>query len=287
MDFFRLPPQVYKEYIQNLSIRLKGKSMKGRLIIFAFLLLLFSSCARYVQWYKCTFTGGEYLSTDCKAACSYKAEIAIYDQFQTVGLFHILWLSAEVREVAIAMRAERLGLSEKQRQELIEKEYLELKDKIVFYMLTPIFPCATLVRSCVDEPASSLYLMIGDKKYSAQSIKIVDIEQEYLCVIGPQLIRYRQPYKVVFDLEIIKKDYKDELKFLPIGLMITSGCFKASCPWILPPSKTFFIEDSKNDKENKADEQALLEKPDPGLDTSTIAEAHNNTVIEKLVIKEN
>lgn len=227
-------------------------------IIFIVMLTLLSSCGRYIQWYKCTFTGGEYLSTICNSTCKYQAEIALYDQFQTIGLFHILWLNQEVRDVFINMRTERLGFSKQQKKERAHREYKELKKYIAFYILTPLFPCSTLVRSCRDEPAWSAYLKIEDQTYTPDSFKICDIDPEYLCIIGAKLIKYRRPYKIIFDLEKIQEDHKKNLGLMPIEFMITAGCFKASCPWVLPPSTTFFM----------AHEEEMLSKSDNKYDNA-------------------
>ncbi len=166
------------------------------------LLFILSGCGkRFEKWGKETFKQADEVkvNTPIEVARKNVKTLRLYDEFATLGIFDVMWLSDDVRRAYVMLYTTKQGLDAPTSQSL-ERRELAINDHLIsFYVLAyqPYEPKLQLLGN--TESNWSIYLKIGDKKYPTSSIKVVDISPEYRAFFGKRFNRYQTPYQVSFD----------------------------------------------------------------------------------------
>lgn len=203
-----------------------------KLIILSFIILL-TGCNRYINWYNCTFTGGKKSCYNCSIACPYKKSMAIYDQFQTIALFDVLWLHDIVRTLYTDLYAARHCLNCCEKQELLGQQLKLNQDYISFYVLMPCSDEDLLPTCCGSITPWAVCLKVDGQCYQPAETKVIcNFPDEYLCIFDKRTIRYRNPYLISFNLcdnngnKIINSCTKS------IEFVISSSKYRTCATWI-------------------------------------------------------
>lgn len=222
-----------------------------KLFLFTGLILFLPSCVQYFDWYKCTFTGGQrnlnVNLASLQQACPYLCSMAIYHQFQTIGLFNALWLTRDSISAYAQLRANRLGLSCAEQNIIIQKKLEKIKNKLVFYILMPKLSKRSLIKLDDYSFPWAVYLNVSTNgycnAYQPTCIKkVYNLAPEYRFIFRSNFgdnfgdnqnraIRYRDIYKVEFELcpEVLN------LLNPEVALVISSVEYKTNCcSWDLP-----------------------------------------------------
>lgn len=105
----------------------------------------------------------------------------VYDQLSTLGIFHAMWLSDEVRCAYVNLVAQKYSGSDKEASLTRERE--QTKRFISFYLLAS-YPDECGDRLDQSNSAWIMFLKIGDFAYKPKSIKKVDLPCEYQLFFG-------------------------------------------------------------------------------------------------------
>lgn len=163
--------------------------------------LLLTGCSRYVCWVEDVFNEGQPTADYKYITQCYVRSIRVYDQFATLGLFDVLWLSDEVRTAYAKIYACKIGLSEDRYQIFVRRQLEENNHYLSFYVLGSIPSCEGKDHSILGTKDSvwSIVLFIDGKRYTPREIKTVDLTPEYMRFFGKTFTHFKTPYIVTFD----------------------------------------------------------------------------------------
>lgn len=194
--------------------------MKLKRAIFLALMLVVTGCGHYVKWITCAFTGSSTAEITAATVLPFICSKRIYQQFRTVAIFDVLWLSKEVLQARADLYAARRGLGENQ-IEIIQD------DTLSFYVLMSRADFGIPATIDTVYPPWTVTLCINGKSYEPAYLKAVDLEPEYICMLNVCLLKFRRPFLVKFDTAL--QDLTPATEF--IELTIAGVCFKTSCTW--------------------------------------------------------
>lgn len=174
--------------------------MKSRVaaVIISIVLLVSTGCSRIVRWGKCTFAQAARLCIDISPACAYVRTIRQYDQFNTVALFDVLWLSDTVREIYSALYAAEHCRSPEQTAQFLRRQLQENDHFISFYVLMPQNKESALTYNG-QRGIWSVCLVVNGVSYAPREIKVIDLAPEYRIIFGNRYNNFKVPYLVQFD----------------------------------------------------------------------------------------
>ncbi len=160
------------------------------------LLLLLPGCGgNIVDWGKETFHQGSVYSTSQREVVNdYIRSLRMYDEFTTLGIFDVMWLSDEVRTVYAQVYATMLGKDDDAQKTFLRRQLKANEHYISFYVLSTQYVLLTA------KPTTwAVYLEIDGKKYLPFEIKAVELPIEYTTFFGPLLTKHKHPYEIRFD----------------------------------------------------------------------------------------
>ncbi|HBY06211.1 MAG: hypothetical protein UV38_C0002G0031 [candidate division TM6 bacterium GW2011_GWE2_42_60] len=172
-----------------------------RFLFFLSLLMIFPSCTRYVCWVKKTFRQTE-LCEACgaKEARAYVREEPVYDYFNTIDHFYVLWISPRVFEVHEGLMEGCISvcsLSEggaKKCQEFADQTTHETK---------------YLVLMSGVKKDWSFTLIVDDQHYPATKVVGTEIDRGYRGIFSEKTTHYpRNVYEVFFPVSVAGKTHK-------------------------------------------------------------------------------
>jgi hypothetical protein len=196
-------------------------------------LLALPSCVRYNGFVKCTFMSRElaFMSYDCKQVRPFMCTWPLYDYFRTVSLIDVLWLTEPVRLTYSDLYAQRTGLTCQEKKELIDKEFLELKKSIAFYVLITATDYDMIATPTNKLPPWSVHLAIDGKCYQPYHVKKVDLAPEYKYMFGECASRYRQAYHILFNARDEEYNSLITPATCTVALTVSSLRYRISCSW--------------------------------------------------------
>ncbi len=162
--------------------------------------LLLTGCSRYICWVEDVFNQGQLTPDYTQFTKCYVRSLRIYDQFTTLGLFDILWLSDEVRSYYAKIYACKVGLSKDRYQLFLRRQLEENNHYISFYVLASIPGCEGGGGAILGNTNGvwSIILFINDRPYVPVDIKMVDLVPEYMRFFGNTFTYFKTPYLVTF-----------------------------------------------------------------------------------------
>ncbi|MBI2774827.1 hypothetical protein HYX58_02385 [Candidatus Dependentiae bacterium] len=172
-------------------------AIMARAVIFLFVFLL-SSC-RYSRWAMEQLPQAGTINYETKLVARYIRSLHLYDQFDTIGHFDILWLSDDVRCQYASLHARRNGsyaenAIEFERRQLEENNYF-----ISFYLLVSASD-SCIVDSITDNSSFSVFMKIDDELYHPIQVKHLDeLPSEYALFFGLRFNKFKQIFLIKFD----------------------------------------------------------------------------------------
>ncbi len=157
-----------------------------------------SGCSRILRWGKYTFCQAHTISVDISPAYAYVRTLRLYDQFNTVAIADVIWLSDTVRTVYADLYSCQRCKSPEHRQAFLRRQLQENNHFITFYVLmpkdsVPSFSFGTTFGIW------SVTLVINGTCFSPREVKAVDLAPEYQRIFGNRYNRYKSAYLIQFD----------------------------------------------------------------------------------------
>lgn len=201
------------------------------------LFLLVPGCVnRVTQWSKETFNQGHKIDLSIKQACGYARTIHVYDEFATLGIFDVLWLSDDVRRAYAALHAVKSGTSQEAFTALQRRQRALNDHSISFYILgyQPAEPKVKLFGTDKHEGKWSVYLEIDGKLYRSATIKCIEyLEPEYIMFFDKRYNRHQGRYLVTFDAQDAQGNNIITPQTRTIMLYLSTGEKKVALNWYL------------------------------------------------------
>jgi len=158
-----------------------------------FCMLLLSGCGRIVDWAKDSFYQGDQLRDYSDIPRQFMRSITVYDQFETLGIFDVLWLAGPVRTSYAQLHACRHGKSCEHEKAFLRRQLEENKHFIDFYVLSLYSKPLD-----VEDAFWSLFLEIDGCRYAPREIKAIDLTPEYKFFFGKRFSKFKVSYIVRF-----------------------------------------------------------------------------------------
>lgn len=146
------------------------------------------------DWVNQTFEQGKTHQFDKKLVKKYLKSVRVYDEFNTVALFDILWLSNDIRTTYALLHSDMNGLSREASNAFLRRQLKANDHFLTFYVLS-----AHDIPLNMTPSLWNMYLKIDGKTYNPTEIKVVEINPEYRAIFGTVLNNHKRPYEVKFD----------------------------------------------------------------------------------------
>jgi hypothetical protein len=184
--------------LHALIVEARGIYMKYtwmRLIMGMVIISGCAGCRRIIDWGKSNF----YQGIECnwyksEEIDSYIRSLTLYDELDTVGIFDVLWLADEVREVYTDLYVRRRGRTVEYKNLFLRRQLEENNHFIVFYILA-----TDGLALASSDTEWSIILSVGNNCYNPLEIKRVDLTPEYKAFFGKRFNRFKGAYQVRFD----------------------------------------------------------------------------------------
>lgn len=160
--------------------------------------LLLPGCIKYYELSTTEFPQGDEITPQSVLTENYVRSIKIYNQFETVALFDILWLSSDVRTYFANRFCTKRGKDLESHKAIESRQLEETNHWVGFYVLSDI---RTRNQTSLKEKnaAWTMHLTINDKiKLEPISITEVELEPEYLALFGHRFNNFKSIYLVKF-----------------------------------------------------------------------------------------
>ncbi|NBQ17473.1 hypothetical protein EBU24_04090 [bacterium] len=146
------------------------------------------------DWVNQTFEQGKTHQFDKKLVKKYLKSVRVYDEFNTVALFDVLWLSNDIRTTYALLHGDMNGLSREAANAFLRRQLKANDHFLTFYVLS-----AHDIPLNMTPSLWNMYLKIGEKTYSPLEVKVVEFNPEYRAIFGSVLTNHKRPYEVKFD----------------------------------------------------------------------------------------
>ena len=162
-------------------------------------ILMCSSCSRYISWGKEIFNQGEPLETYAQSVQPYIRAGRIYDQFTTLGSFDALWLADPVRRAYAMSYARKHGYTREQYGKFLENQLAQNDATISFYLLA-IVGGPGIVELTDKNAAWNVQLKIGNDYFNPIKIESIDqLPPEYQYFFGKRWTIFKAIYLLSFN----------------------------------------------------------------------------------------
>jgi len=154
--------------------------------LFLGLVMLFSSCGvKYYNLVKTETPQSPDQPNIREVATRYVKSQTVYNQFETMAIFDVLWLSDEVRRTYVDVYSNKHGLTKDAQDSMLKRNLEENNHWVTFYVLADVRDKTHPMLSDKDA-AWSLYLALenGSSKIEPEFIKEVELEGEYQLFFG-------------------------------------------------------------------------------------------------------
>jgi hypothetical protein len=156
-------------------------------------IILLPSCGRIMDWGMNSLNQG----TDVEQTIipqQYIRSVTVYDQFTTLGMFDVLWLSDDIRTIYTDVYAMKYGKTEERKIAFLRRQLEENRRHIAFYMLCP-------ERLGLGESKSEwgLFLQVGSHMYAPTELRKTDLDPVYQSFFGKKWNPFKIPYSVKFE----------------------------------------------------------------------------------------
>lgn len=159
-----------------------------------------SGCIPYHKIVRSEFPQADEKKDNRAIVYNYLREVPVYDQFRTLAIFNVLWLSDEVRSCYVDLYGIRRGKDVAAREVLLKRQLEENQHWISFYVLADIRN-KTPHLSLHDKNAYwTVFLETADKKIRIEPVfvKEVELDPEYESLFSYRLNAFKTPYLIKF-----------------------------------------------------------------------------------------
>jgi len=222
-------------------------------LISCFIFLL-PGCGRIVDWAKDSFCQGCDLSDYSKVPRQFLRSTTVYDQFETLGAFDVLWLSGSVRTAYSQLHACRYGKTMEHEMAFLRRQLEANKHYIDFYVLS-------LYGKPLDMEDSmwSLFLEIDGRQYGSMEIHdvITDFPPEYKFFFGKRFSKFKVPYMVRFNAHDVENRLLIDEETTVIKLIFRSVEKEVVLSWDLKvlPCTSKLVECECKERENRENKE--------------------------------
>ena len=147
-----------------------------------------------VEWVEDTFEQSKTHDVDKKMVKKYLKSVRVYDQFDTIAIFDVLWLSNDIRSTYSSLHSTMAGMSKEASIAFLRRQLKATEHYVNFYILST----DNIVLNATPAPWM-VTLKVGEKKYAPLEIKVLDMSPEYKTIFGSLLTNHKRPYEIKFD----------------------------------------------------------------------------------------
>lgn len=167
-------------------------------ILFIMTVGMLPGCVKYHKILQSEVPQGQSQPEHGEVAQTYLRSCSFYDQFQTLAIFDVLWLSDQLKTTYVKMQSERCGKDEQASEALLRRQLEENKHWISFIMLTDIRDKLYVALSEKDSAWSVFLQTVDGEKVQPISIKEIELEPEYQYFFGSRFNLFKKSYLVKF-----------------------------------------------------------------------------------------
>jgi hypothetical protein len=193
-------------------------------LLFSFIFL--ASCSRYIRRARCTFQQADTYYDHITTARQFIRSSAIYDQFNTVALFDVLWLAEPVRTAYNDLHAHHWNLQENIQSPAPSHESLDF-----YILLAPDYDKNSL---SLTYPYArwSVVLRIDGHTYYPREIRWEDeLLPEYKAIFNDLASRHKRIYFVSFEATDAHKNPLITSTTTTLELILHSTIYATSICW--------------------------------------------------------
>lgn len=172
--------------------------MKYNYYFFLSIILFILPCCNpnYLKWGSAQIISAGKLKNDLFFTLEYLQTKKVYDQFITVGIFDVLWLTEPVRMTYVDLFATRTCLSDERVAILQEQQLEQLEETVSFYVLMNN-DSEHILGTQASAPWSAC-LKINCQVFQPVDIKSVELNPDYIRIFGKRYSSFRNAYLVSF-----------------------------------------------------------------------------------------
>ncbi len=195
-------------------------------------MVLLPGCGGVVDWANETFDQGKQHADHKATVDKYMRSIKIYDQFETVALFDILFLSDDIRDAYSKLFSSMHGRSQEAHLTFLRRQLKTNEHFVSFYVLS-----THQVPLNLKPAVWSIYLKIGDVAYQPLEIKAIELSPEYNRFFGKRLTNHKRPYEIRFERQ--DTEGRDILEGVSrIELVCSTPKYHSAVAWDLPKEES-------------------------------------------------
>lgn len=193
------------------------------------------SCTRFATWTRKTFHMPDKIDVDLAPARTHLCSVRSYDQFNTVALFDVLWLSDIVKSTYAELFAVKWCKKDEVVAEIVER-FLADNDEIVFYILIAEKEGIAFRHQLGKW---SFTLEVDGKQYAAHSLRIIDdLPYEFRKIFGDLY----NPFKTCYEMKFFAYTSQGLPIITPqtdvIRLCVSSTEYREFCVFDVVPANT-------------------------------------------------
>ena len=164
------------------------------------IMILSPGCLKYHKIAREEFPQGEDHKKDLRVAKKDIRKGKVYDEFATKALFDVMLFSPHVRRAHDELYCEKRGLEGEKRIEFIREREIDLKDKMVFYVLSDVRE-RKHVELHKKKSHWNMYIELKKHKIIPSKIEEVKLSPELKHLFGEQHSHFKNAYRVEFNFE--------------------------------------------------------------------------------------
>ncbi|HEX2977969.1 MAG TPA: hypothetical protein VHO47_02535 [Candidatus Babeliales bacterium] len=161
--------------------------------------IFFLSSCRYSRWAIEQLPQAGTINYEAKLVARYIRSLHLYDQFDTIGHFDVLWLSDDVRCQYACVHARKNELCAENAIEFERRQLEENNYFISFYLLVSESDSCK-IDSASGNSSFSVSMKIDDETHHPVQMKhLDDLPSEYALFFGLRFNKFKRIYLVKFD----------------------------------------------------------------------------------------
>ena len=170
-------------------------------VAFSIMIMILSpGCLKYHKIAREEFPQGKEHKKDLRVAREDIRRGKVYDEFSTKALFDVMMFSPQVRRAHNELYCEKRGLGSEKRISFIRDREIDLKDKMVFYVLSDVRERKN-VELHKKKSHWNMYIELKKHKVVPSKIEEVELSPELKKLFGEQHSHFKHAYRVEFDFE--------------------------------------------------------------------------------------
>ncbi len=214
-------------------------------IVFLFKIMFFlSGCNKLVEWGEQNFAQTKRYSQEFeKVAQSFLRSTFVYTQFTTAATFDAIFLTDQMRMLFVDYHKQFHGLTSEQESIMRQRLLNENKYFVSFYLIgfqkDHLYDSGKALFTGVykkypdflgsKDAAWNVSMVVGNKTYIPESVRMVDLPMEYRNFFGVRLNQFNSTYLVRFAAQDAQgKQIFDPFKKYTVTLRIKSPIFDSN-----------------------------------------------------------